>query len=60
MVLQVSETVSPASAGLRNASEPLGEDTAGAVWLRAAPSPGLDRDDDAPTLTPGRSVKVRV
>ncbi|MCF4130245.1 hypothetical protein HBB12_033790 (plasmid) [Methylobacterium sp. SyP6R] len=50
MVLDVAEAVSAACTGLRNAGEPLGEDTARAVQMRATPSPRLDRDDDAPTL----------
>lgn len=50
MVLEVAQAVSAARAGLSNAGEALGEDTARAVWPRAAPSPRLDRDDDAPAL----------
>ena len=53
VVLEVAEAVSAACAGLGNAGEALGEDTARAMWLRATPSPGLDRDDDAPAL-PGK------
>jgi hypothetical protein len=52
-VLQVAEAVIAASAGLSHVGEALGEDTARAVWLRATPSPRLDRDDDAPIL-PGK------
>lgn len=50
VVLKVPEAVSAACAGLSNAGEALGEDMARAVWLRATPSPRLDRDDNAPTL----------
>ena len=50
MVLEVAEAVSAACASLGNAGKALGEDTARAMWLRATPSPRLDRDDDAPTL----------
>ncbi len=50
VVLEVAEAVSAACAGLSNAGEALGEDTARAMWLRATPSPRLDRDDDAPAL----------
>jgi hypothetical protein len=50
VVLEVAEAVSAACASLGNAGKALGEDTARAMWLRATPSPRLDRDDDAPTL----------
>ncbi|BAQ50253.1 hypothetical protein Maq22A_2p42625 (plasmid) [Methylobacterium aquaticum] len=50
VVLEVAEAVSAACAGLGNAGEALGEDTARAMWLRVTPSPRLNRDDDAPAL----------